>query len=48
MDLHVLANIRQIPMQTGGLSATTPLLETEIKGAKILNRTIDYLFVREK
>jgi anion-transporting ArsA/GET3 family ATPase len=25
--------------------AILPLLETEIKGAKMLNRTIDYLFV---
>ena len=28
--------------------AILPLLETEIKGAKMLNRTIDYLFVPEK
>jgi len=28
--------------------AIAPLLETEIKGAKMLNRTIDYLFVPEK
>ncbi len=27
--------------------AIAPLLETEIKGAKMLNRTIDYLFVPE-
>ncbi len=28
--------------------AIAPLLETEIKGAKMLNRTIDYLFVPER
>jgi hypothetical protein len=28
--------------------AIAPLLETEIKGAKMLNRTIGYLFVPEK